>query len=164
MREAKHLDYGPETLRRKCDFESLGAPPANRGKADYADQPRLELEPEAGMKMRVVGKPAGVDLQDVETTPSAKADAVLVFVKTLAEINAKSAPAVEAAWADGLAWIAYPKAGQFGHRPQPRHPVEALSEAREDSGRAAGRDRRGMERAAVPAGEVGGGTPTVLAA
>ena len=33
-----------------------------------------------GAKLRVVGKPAGVDLGDVATTTSAKAEAVLVFV------------------------------------------------------------------------------------
>lgn len=47
-----------------------------------------------GMRLRVVGKPNGVDLGDVATTTSAKADAVLVFVKTLAEVDAKCAPMV----------------------------------------------------------------------
>ena len=36
-----------------------------------------------GMKLRVIGKPKDVDLGDVEVTTSAKADAVLVFVKPL---------------------------------------------------------------------------------
>jgi hypothetical protein len=67
-----------------------------------------------GMKMRVVGKPSGVELGDVATTTSAKADAILVFVKTLDEVDAKCAPAIEIAKQDRLAWIAYPKAGQLG--------------------------------------------------
>jgi hypothetical protein len=72
----------------------------------------LNLKP--GMKMRVIGKPGGVDLGDVEATSSAAADAVLIFVKSLAEVEAKCGPAVEAARADRLSWIAYPKAGQLG--------------------------------------------------
>lgn len=67
-----------------------------------------------GMKLRVVGKPAGVDLGDVATTTSAKADAVLVFVKTLADVDAKAGPLIEAAKEDRIAWAAYPKAGQLG--------------------------------------------------
>jgi hypothetical protein len=66
-----------------------------------------------GMTVRVVGRPPGVDLDDVPITTSAKADAILVFVKTLADVDAKSGPVVEAAKEDRLAWIAYPKAGQL---------------------------------------------------
>ena len=36
-----------------------------------------------GMKVRVVGKPADVDLGDVAVTTSAKAEGVIVFVKKL---------------------------------------------------------------------------------
>jgi phage-related baseplate assembly protein len=67
-----------------------------------------------GMKVRVIGKPADVDLGDVVTTSSAKAEAILVFVKTAAEVDAKCAPVIEAAKEDRLAWVAYPKAGQLG--------------------------------------------------
>jgi hypothetical protein len=67
-----------------------------------------------GMKLRVVGKPAGLDLDDVPTTASARADGVLVFVTKLVEVDAKAKPAVEVAKEDGLAWIAYPKAGKLG--------------------------------------------------
>jgi hypothetical protein len=66
-----------------------------------------------GMKVRVVGKPAEIDLGDVATTTSARAEAILVFVKTLAEVDAKGAPLVEAAREDRIAWAAYPKAGQL---------------------------------------------------
>jgi len=67
-----------------------------------------------GMKVRVVGKPADVNLGDVAISTSAKADGVIVFVKTLAEVNAKCAPAVQAAKEDRISWIIYPKAGQLG--------------------------------------------------
>ena len=67
-----------------------------------------------GMKVRAVGKPAGVDLDDVTTTNSNQADAMLVFVPSLAEVDALCDPVVEAAMEDRLAWIAYPKAGQLG--------------------------------------------------
>ncbi|WP_164007026.1 hypothetical protein [Pyxidicoccus trucidator] len=72
-----------------------------------------KLNLKEGMKVRVVGKPAGVDLDDVTTTTSAKADGILLFVKSLAEVDAKCAPLVEAAKADRLAWAVYPKAGQL---------------------------------------------------
>ena len=67
-----------------------------------------------GMKVRVIGKPADVDLDDVAVTTSAKAEAILAFVKTLADVDAKCAPVFEAAKEDRIAWIAYPKAGQLG--------------------------------------------------
>nr|APZ78837.1 uncharacterized protein [Stigmatella aurantiaca Sg a15] len=66
-----------------------------------------------GMKVRVMGKPAGVDLDDVTVTSSAKAEAVFVFFKTLADVDEKCAPLIEAAQADRIAWAAYPKAGQL---------------------------------------------------
>ena len=67
-----------------------------------------------GMKVRVVGKPADVDLDDVVVTSSTKADAILVFVKTLADVDRRCGPVVETAKADRLAWIANPKAKQLG--------------------------------------------------
>src|SRR5437879_11994516 len=67
-----------------------------------------------GMKVRVIGKPAGINLDDVVVTSSAKADAILVFVKTLADVDNMCGPVVEAAKADRLAWIGYPKATQLG--------------------------------------------------
>ena len=73
---------------------------------------KLNLKP--GTKLRVLGKPTAVDLDDVETTTAKSGDAVLVFVQTLAEVDAKAAPSIEVAQRDGLAWIAYPKAGQLG--------------------------------------------------
>lgn len=72
-----------------------------------------KLNLKEGMKVRVVGKPAGVDLGDVVTTTSAKAEGLLVFVKNLAEVDAKCVPLIEAAKADRITWVAYPKAGQL---------------------------------------------------
>jgi hypothetical protein len=66
-----------------------------------------------GMKVRVVGRPADVDLDDV-TTARSGGDAVLVFVKTMAEVERNAKPAIDAAKNDLVAWIAYPKAGQLG--------------------------------------------------
>ena len=70
---------------------------------------KLNLKP--GMKARVVGKPADVDLSDVPR--SASGDAVIVFVRTLAEVNAKAGPAIAAAKEDRIAWLVYPKAGKL---------------------------------------------------
>ena len=66
-----------------------------------------------GMTLRVLGKPKDVDFGDVTLTNLVKADGVLVFVRKLAEVDAKCAPVVAAAKVDRLAWIAYPKAGQL---------------------------------------------------
>lgn len=73
-----------------------------------------KLNVKDGMKVRVIGKPPGVDLDDLPTTTAASADAILVFVKTRADVDAKAGPAIEAAKADRIAWLAYPKAGQLG--------------------------------------------------
>ena len=72
---------------------------------------KLNLAP--GTKVRVVGAPRGVDLGDVEIG-TAKAEAILVFVKTLADVDGKCRSLIEAAKADRIAWAAYPKAGQLG--------------------------------------------------
>jgi hypothetical protein len=51
---------------------------------------------------------------DVTVVPdAAKADAVLAFVASTAELGG-ARPAIDAARADRLAWIAYPKGGQLG--------------------------------------------------
>src|SRR5262245_621266 len=67
-----------------------------------------------GTKVRVLGKPADVDLDDITTTRAANADAVLAFVSRLADVDTTCAPVFEAAREDRLAWIAYPKAGRLG--------------------------------------------------
>ncbi|HEX9615518.1 MAG TPA: hypothetical protein VGA55_08415 [Bacteroidota bacterium] len=72
-----------------------------------------KLNIKSGMKLRVLGKPASLALPGVTTTSSGKADGVMVFVKTLADVDKTCGPAMEAAKADKLAWIVYPKAGQL---------------------------------------------------
>jgi hypothetical protein len=67
-----------------------------------------------GMKMQVIGKPTGVTMDDVTSTQTATSDGVLVFVRSLSEVDSKCGPLVEAARNDRLAWVAYPKAGQMG--------------------------------------------------
>lgn len=73
-----------------------------------------KLNLKRGMTLHVIAQPKDVDLGDVETASAATADGVLVFVRMLAEVRATASAAIEAARADRLAWIAYPKAGQLG--------------------------------------------------
>jgi hypothetical protein len=82
-----------------------------------------------GMKMQVIGKPTGVTMDDVTSTQTATSDGVLVFVRSLSEVDSKCGPLVEAARNDRLAWVAYPKAGQMGTRPESRRALEAPAEA-----------------------------------
>ncbi|MHB8603716.1 MAG: hypothetical protein ACYDCK_00565 [Thermoplasmatota archaeon] len=72
---------------------------------------KLNIAP--GMRLRIVGKPAGLKLDDLRASASPNAEAILVFVKTLAEVDEKCDGLAEAARADRIAWIAYPKAGQL---------------------------------------------------
>lgn len=72
-----------------------------------------KLQIKVGQKVRLVNAPKGFAL-DAPTTWAASAEAVLVFVKTKAEVDERSAPALEAASEDRLAWIAYPMTGQLG--------------------------------------------------
>jgi len=74
----------------------------------------VKLNIKNGMKLRLIGKPARVNLAGVTTTTSHKADGVIAFAKTLAEVDRTCGPAVKAAQEDRLSWIAYPKAGQLG--------------------------------------------------
>jgi hypothetical protein len=73
---------------------------------------KLNLKP--GMKVRVVGRPRDVDLPGLDPTTSAAARAVLLFVRTAAELDRTGAGFVRAAREDRIAWVAYPKAGQRG--------------------------------------------------
>jgi hypothetical protein len=47
------------------------------------------------------------------TASPATADAVLLFVRDSAQLQADRGPAIQAARRDELVWIAYPKAGQL---------------------------------------------------
>ena len=46
-------------------------------------------------------------------TQSARAEGIVAFVRTLADVNANAGPVVDAAKHDRIAWLAYPKAGQL---------------------------------------------------
>lgn len=76
---------------------------------------KLQIKP--GAHVMVVGVPAdGPDLSGLgpPAADPAEAAAVIAFVRLSAELASLAAPAIEAALADRLAWIAYPKAGQLG--------------------------------------------------
>jgi hypothetical protein len=67
-----------------------------------------------GMPIRVAGKPANVDLDDVKVTTSATAEAAIAFVRKSSEIRTKGAAVLKAAKRDQIAWIAYPRGRQLG--------------------------------------------------
>ena len=72
-----------------------------------------KLNLKKGMKARVVRKPMDVNLSGVAITPSPKAKAIIVFVRTLADLEAEAGPVVDAAKEDRIAWLVYPKAGKL---------------------------------------------------
>lgn len=71
-----------------------------------------KLQIKDGRSVRVVNAPPSCDLGDVPV--AADGEAVLVFVKDSKELERFGVLAVEAARADRLSWVAYPKAGQLG--------------------------------------------------
>ena len=71
---------------------------------------KLNFKP--GMKALVIGRPADVDLDDLETGTT-DTEGVLAFARTLKEVDAKCGAALKAAKEDRLAWVAYPKNGQL---------------------------------------------------
>ena len=73
---------------------------------------KLNLKRDA--KVRVLAKPVDVDLSGLAITPSTKAQGIIAFVTTLADVKANAGPVVDAAKDDRIAWLAYPKAGQLG--------------------------------------------------
>jgi hypothetical protein len=73
-----------------------------------------KLNLKAGTKLRVLGKPKDVDLDDVDVTSLANVEDVLVFVTKTADLDRLATPMIDAARADRIAWAAYPKAGQLG--------------------------------------------------
>jgi hypothetical protein len=103
------------------DEQDSGKPPP-RGQARRRYSPAVEiarkLQLRSGTRLAVVGVPEDVELalpDDVtRTAEAADADAVLAFVRTAGELDGTAAAALDAARADRLAWIAYPKAGQLG--------------------------------------------------
>src|SRR5438105_9251903 len=65
------------------------------------------------MKVRVLAKPVDVDLPGVAITQSAKAEGIVAFVRTIADVDENAGPVVDAAKDDRIAWLVYPKAGQL---------------------------------------------------
>lgn len=70
---------------------------------------KLQLK---GRALHVVNAPAGFDVGVTADAEDASA-AVLVFVRNGEDLETFASPALDAARADRLAWIAYPKAGQL---------------------------------------------------
>lgn len=60
--------------------------------------------------IKVINAPDGVPL----ALPPGTEAGVLLFVRNRAELDDRAQPVLEAARADRLAWIAYPKAGKLG--------------------------------------------------
>src|SRR5262245_18198359 len=81
------------------------------GEAESQLEKKINLK--KGMKTRVVGRPAGVDIEGVATTSPSAAESALVFARTLADVEKSAAPVVAAAREDRIACLAYPKAGQL---------------------------------------------------
>jgi len=93
---------------------------------DAALAKKLQLKP--GQALHALHAPEGFTAEVPgsgrrEATPAAEpaaaatqppAAATLVFVTTFAQAEERVAPAVAAAIADDLAWVAYPKAGRLG--------------------------------------------------
>jgi hypothetical protein len=77
-----------------------------------------KMQVKAGQAVVVLGKPADVDLDinpDDLVEDHASADAALVFVTSTEDLAAPDVEVVlDLARRDGLAWVAYPKAGRLG--------------------------------------------------
>ncbi len=79
---------------------------------------RAKLQLRTGQHVAVIAMPdgSGIDLPDgVRGAPDAdNADAVVLFAVNQAELDRRLGPLLEAARADKLAWVVYPKGGQRG--------------------------------------------------
>jgi hypothetical protein len=80
-----------------------------------------KLQIKSGSSVEVVGLPDGVDLEIPDAggvthdeSAATPADAVIAFIRDEAGLDTVAQPAIVAALADRLAWIAYPKAGKLG--------------------------------------------------
>jgi hypothetical protein len=72
---------------------------------------KLQIPP--GTPLFLVNAPKGLKL-DLPLAKSESGAAVLVFAPESKALKADARPAIEAAKADRVSWIAYPKAGQLG--------------------------------------------------
>jgi hypothetical protein len=81
---------------------------------EYDSPLARKLNLKSGMRVRVLAKPADVDITGLSTTDAVDADGIIVFVRTLADVDAGSEPVLDAARLDRIVWLVYPKAGQLG--------------------------------------------------
>lgn len=80
----------------------------------YDSELAKKLNIKSGMTVQVVARPAEVDLSGLATTAVPSADGVLVFVRTLSDVDRSFQPLVDATETGRIAWMAYPKAKQLG--------------------------------------------------
>ena len=76
---------------------------------------KLQVKP--GQRVAVLRKPAGVelDVDEASADDPTVADAAVAFVTARVDLAASDVEAVlDIARRDGLAWLAYPKAGKLG--------------------------------------------------
>jgi hypothetical protein len=75
---------------------------------------KLEMKP--GQTLAVEHAPQGLTLEVplAAAGDSGESDALLVFVVRGEDVEERAAPVVQTALRDGLAWMAYPKAGKLG--------------------------------------------------
>ncbi len=75
---------------------------------------KLQIKP--GHTVVVLSPPDDVELGlDLGSSPASEADALLVFVRSAADLDTEEvAHVLEAARQDRLAWVAYPKGKQLG--------------------------------------------------
>jgi hypothetical protein len=76
-----------------------------------------KLQLRTGHRVAMIAAPAGVSLELPEgvlrTRDASQADAVVLFAATKADLDRQAGPVLEAARADRLAWVVYPKGGQL---------------------------------------------------
>ena len=80
----------------------------------YDSELAKKLNLKSGMKVHVIGRPEDVDLGGLTIVDLPDAEGVIAFVGTLAEVDAKGGPVLDAARMDRIAWLAYPKGGRRG--------------------------------------------------
>ena len=79
----------------------------------YDSELARKLNLPSGMRVRIVAAPPDVDLSGLAGSDAEDAQGVLVFVRTLEDVDARSGPVLDAARMDRVAWMVYPKAGQL---------------------------------------------------
>ncbi len=77
---------------------------------------KLQLKSGQAVALLHVPPDVTIELPAGSTSPTSpeRADAVVVFVHDIREVDERAEPALQAARRDALAWIAYPKAGKLG--------------------------------------------------